>query len=139
MIEGKDQFSRREFLSKTFSSFALVRFMGISKKKLPSYNYIETDKNPGKNIIYRALGKTGIFLPIVSMGAMNTLDSALVKKSYEIGVRFFDTAADYMRGRNEEMLGNAIKELNVREKVIIGTKAFVSFLLSILLLVVRNK
>jgi len=128
MIKGKDQFSRREFLSKTFSSIATIRFLGISRKKTPSYTQEETAQNLERKIIYRTLGKTRIRLPIVSTGAMNTLDSALVKKSYETGIRFFDTAADYMRGRNEEMLGNAIKELNVREKVIIGTKAFVSFL-----------
>jgi len=128
MTKGKDQFSRREFLSKTFSSIALGKFLIITKKKTHALTQKETDQNLKKKIIYRTLGKTGISLPIVSMGAMNTLDSALVKKSYEIGIRFFDTAADYMRGRNEEMLGNAIKELNVREKVIIGTKAFVSLL-----------
>jgi hypothetical protein len=127
MIKEKDQFSRRDFLSKTFSSIAKVRFLGISRKKTPSYTQEETDQNLEKKIIYRTLGKTKIRLPIVSMGAMNTLDSALVKKSYETGIRFFDTAADYMRGRNEEMLGIAIKELNVREKVIIGTKLYLFY------------
>jgi predicted aldo/keto reductase-like oxidoreductase len=128
MIKGKDQFSRREFLSKTFSSITLSKFLIISRKKTHALTQKETDQNLEKKIIYRTLGKTGISLPIVSMGAMNTLDSSLVIKSYEIGIRFFDTAADYMRGRNEEMLGNAIKELNARENVIIGTKAFVSLL-----------
>ncbi|GAI95080.1 unnamed protein product, partial [marine sediment metagenome] len=71
---------------------------------------------------YRTLGKTGIRLPIVNMGIMNSFNSELIKSSYDIGVRHFDTAHLYQFGQSEEMLGNAIKELNVRNKVIIGTK-----------------
>ena len=52
---------------------------------------------------------------IISMGVMNTLDPVLVKRSYEIGVRHFDTAAVYARGRTEEMLGSVIKGLGARE------------------------
>lgn len=78
-----------------------------------------------KKIIYRTLGKTGIKLPIVSMGVMNASNPNLVKKSYEIGVRHFDTAAYYQRGLNEKMVGKAIKELNVRDKVVIATKVYI--------------
>jgi predicted aldo/keto reductase-like oxidoreductase len=126
MNKRKNKFSRREFLSKTFSSMATVGFFGIPRKKAPSFTQEESVQSPKKKIIYRTLGKTGISLPIVSMGVMNTLDSALVKKSYEIGIRLFDTAAEYMRGKNEEMVGNVIKELNARDKVIIGTKIYIS-------------
>lgn len=128
MTKGKDPFSRREFFSKALSGIATAGLLGISGKKTLSYNQEESVQSPKKKIIYRTLGKTGIRLPIVSMGVMNTLDSALMKKSYEIGIRFFDTAAVYMRRRNEEILGNVIKELNVRDKVNIGTKTYISLL-----------
>lgn len=126
MTKRKGQFSRREFLSKALSSIAMVGTLGISRKKTTSYTQEESVQSLKKKIIYRTLGKTGIRLPIVSMGLMNTLDPALVKESYEIGIRLFDTAAEYMRGRNEEMLGNVIKELNVRDKINIGTKIYIS-------------
>lgn len=126
MAKGKDHFTRREFLSKSLSGITAAGLLSISGKKPPSHIQRELVQRPEKNIIYRTLGKTNIHLPLVSMGVMNTLDSAVVKKSYEIGVRHFDTAGEYMRGRNEEMLGNALKELNVRDKVIISTKVFVS-------------
>ena len=77
------------------------------------------------DIIYRTLGSTGIKLPIVNMGVMNAFNPELVKKSYEIGVRHFDTAAYYQRGLNEKMVGKVIKELNVRDKVVIATKVYI--------------
>ena len=77
---------------------------------------------PEPTIIERTLGKTGIRLPIVSMGVMNADAPGLVRRACEIGVRHFDTAAGYGRGRNEEMLGGVLKELGSREKVTIATK-----------------
>jgi predicted aldo/keto reductase-like oxidoreductase len=53
---------------------------------------------------------------------MNAFDAALVKRSFEIGMRHFDTAAGYGDGRNEEMLGRAIQELGARDQVVIATK-----------------
>jgi len=45
-----------------------------------------------------------------------------VAKAYEAGINFFDTAAIYGRGRSEEFLGRAIKELGLRGHVYIATK-----------------
>lgn len=72
--------------------------------------------------IFRTLGRTGLKVPIVSMGVMNADNPAVVQQSYEIGVRLFDTALSYQGGRNEEMVGSVIKRLGVRDKVIIQTK-----------------
>ena len=126
----KNSYSRREFLSKSVSSLAGAGFLGTSGRALLSYDQekLSQESNKKKEIIYRSLGKTGISIPIVNMGVMNAFDSALVKRSYEIGVRHFDTAAWYGRGRSEESVGNAIKELNVRDNVIIGTKVYIPLL-----------
>lgn len=56
------------------------------------------------------------------MGVMNSNNPEIVQASYEIGIRHFDTAAVYQYGRNEQMLGDVIKRLGVRDKVVIGTK-----------------
>ncbi|HOO44043.1 MAG TPA: aldo/keto reductase [Bacillota bacterium] len=45
---------------------------------------------------------------------------ALVKKAYELGVNFFDTAPNYADGQSEIILGQALK--GIREKVFINTK-----------------
>ena len=73
-------------------------------------------------LLQRGLGKTGITLPIVSMGVMNADVPGLIRRSYELGIRHFDTAAVYQEGRNEEMVGRMIKEMGVRDHVIISTK-----------------
>lgn len=77
-----------------------------------------------EKFIYRTLGKTGIRLPIVSMGVMNANNPELVQASYELGVRHFDTAAYYQYGRNEQMVGSVINKMGVRDEVVIATKVF---------------
>jgi predicted aldo/keto reductase-like oxidoreductase len=73
-------------------------------------------------VIQRRLGRTGVTLPVISMGVMNADIPGLLVRAYELGVRLFDTAAAYQGGRNEEMLGNFVKEHGVRDKVVIATK-----------------
>ena len=47
---------------------------------------------------------------------------AVVAKALEVGINFFDTAAVYGRGRSEEFLGRALRELGARGEVYIATK-----------------
>lgn len=46
---------------------------------------------------------------------------ALVKKSLEYGINFFDTAPNYGYGTGEERLGKALKDID-RSKIVINTK-----------------
>src|SRR5437660_5450450 len=73
-------------------------------------------------LIQRTLGKTGLTMPVVSMGVMNADIPGLLRRSYELGIRHFDTAAGYEGGRNEEMVGSVIKDLGVPPAVIIATR-----------------
>jgi len=76
-----------------------------------------------KEMIYRTLGRTGIKLPIVSMGVMNSNNPNLLKVGWQSGIRHFDTAWNYQAGNNERMVGRVIKELNIdRKDVIVTTK-----------------
>jgi predicted aldo/keto reductase-like oxidoreductase len=125
MDNSKKEYNRREFLSKTVVGMSSVGMLGASGKAFASSDQNKSPQHSKEEIIYRTLGNTEIRVPIVNMGVMNCMDPAVVKKSYELGVRYFDTAAWYMRGRNEEMVGSVIKELNARDKVIIGTKIYV--------------
>ncbi len=117
--------NRRSFITKVTGWAAATPLLGSSnflfgqsaKTALPAPKAGESAKP-----IYRALGKTGISLPIVSMGAMSADIPGLLRRSYEVGMRHFDTAAVYQNGRNEEMVGSMIKEMGVRDKVTIATK-----------------
>ncbi len=110
--------NRREFITKPLTFLAATQLLGKTE-----WLQAATIHNAG--IIHRTLGKTGISLPVVSMGVMNANMPAVVRRAYEIGIRHFDTAARYQDGRNEEMVGNVIKELGVRDKVTIATKIFI--------------
>jgi predicted aldo/keto reductase-like oxidoreductase len=122
-METKRTTSRRTFLA-TSAFAATAGLLGIGRNG-PSTDDAEKDA-PGKNqpILERTLGKTGIKVPIIGMGVMNAENPALVHRSYELGVRHFDTAAVYQRGRNEEMLGKVLGELRARDKTTIATKIF---------------
>ncbi len=125
MENGNKNFSRRNFLSKSIAGIAAGGLMGPLAGTVLSYPSEEKKSGQKKEIIYRTLGKTGIKVPIVSMGVMNASVPELVKHSYETGIRHFDTAAYYQGGKNEEMVGNVLQQLNARKETIIGTKIYV--------------
>ena len=80
---------------------------------------------------YRRLGRTGIKVSEISLGAWVTFgaqisDKAsieLVKTAYDAGVNFFDNADVYAKGRAEEALGLAVKDIP-RETLVISSKVF---------------
>jgi hypothetical protein len=112
------QWNRREFIVKPILWAGAARVLGRTDLLLA-----ESANEPATGaILQRTLGKTGIALPVVSMGVMNADVPGLLRRAYEMGIRHFDTAAGYQNGRNEEMVGNVIKELGARDKVVIATK-----------------
>ncbi len=123
MKKDKSTYNRREFLSKGAAGMASLGILNMNKSKL--FSPQDESQKTAKKIIFRTLGKTRIRIPIVSMGVMNSDSSQLIKKSYEIGVRYFDTSAAYQRGQNEKVIGQALKDLGVRKNVIITTKVFI--------------
>jgi predicted aldo/keto reductase-like oxidoreductase len=128
----KSDLTRRKFLRTSLTGLAaaglttlgpgLAAAQETAEDKEVEKEGTKEDKKAERKMIYRKLGKTGIELPIVGMGAMNADNPEIVQASYEIGVRHFDTASLYAFGRNEQMLGKVINELGVRDKVVIGTK-----------------
>ena len=79
------------------------------------------EKKEGK-ITYRTLGKTGLKLPVITMGVMNTSNPALVRAALDNGMYFLDTAQTYQRGTNESMLGEILSD-RPRDSFAIATKA----------------
>lgn len=128
MAEKRGKVTRRGFISTTATGLVSAGLLGMTGRKVLAGEEKQDEKamkgKAPKKILHRTLGKTGIEIPIVSMGVMNSDNPALVKASYELGIRHFDTAAYYMEGRNEEMVGKVIGELGVRDKVFIATKIF---------------
>jgi len=91
---------------------------------------------------YRQLGRSGLFVSEICLGAMtfggNTggiwsmigdLDqqavNAVMSKALESGVNFIDTADVYSFGVSEKLVGQSLKDLGVkRSDVVIATKTF---------------
>jgi predicted aldo/keto reductase-like oxidoreductase len=107
---------------------ALLSLAGLTKVSLSSSKPERNDsrKQPGSvpgKLQCRVLGKTGIKLPVVSMGVMNANNPGLLKGAWDSGIRHFDTAWNYQNGNNEKMVGSILRELNVnRGEVTISTK-----------------
>ncbi len=90
---------------------------------------------------YKTLGDTGLLVSTLCFGTMtfhggsgrfraigavdqNGAD-ALMKRSIESGINFFDTADMYSEGESEKALGVALKNLGIpRKDVILATKCF---------------
>ena len=110
-----NQVNRRNFLKLSATAGAVLAMIpadihaeetGIRKKKLPK----------------RILGKrTGIKLPVLSMGVMRADNTSIVKAAYNSGIMMFDTANGYQNGKNEEMLGEFFAD-KPRQSFILATK-----------------
>ena len=82
---------------------------------------------------YRFLGNSGLKVSVLSFGNWLTNNDPkviettkqIIKRCYDSGVNFFDTAEAYGKGEAERQFGEALKNLNVpREDLVISTKIF---------------
>ncbi|KAG0256901.1 hypothetical protein DFQ27_005416 [Actinomortierella ambigua] len=85
---------------------------------------------------YVRLGKTGLRVSRFCLGCMTYGDPEwngwakdeevsmdMLKKAYDAGFNFFDTANVYSNGRSEEILGKAIKKFKMdRGRIVVATK-----------------
>ena len=107
---------RRDFLKKSIlglSGAALVP--GSIKAFAP-----QSAADPSPAMPLRTLGKTGLKIPLLSMGTGDTSNPALVQAALEKGVRLLGTSTYYGNGNNETMLGGVLKNLP-RESYLIAT------------------
>ncbi|MBI2434698.1 MAG: aldo/keto reductase, partial [Candidatus Hydrogenedentes bacterium] len=68
----------------------------------------------------RVLGRTKLVVGEVSVGAMRTTEPAVLQAAFDRGVNYVDTAHCYMGGKNERIVGEAIK--GRRDQLIVATK-----------------
>ena len=118
-MEKKKRINRRDFIKSSVTGAAGFAMIGGTTSK--SLNPNPPFLSPQKKIIYRTLGKTGIKLPIVSMGANRTLDANLYTMAIDNGLKYIDSAHIYQNGRNEELVSKGVRGFP-RDSFIIGTK-----------------
>ncbi len=119
MKKSENSINRRKFLlSSVLGASGVVA--GATGLKLQE-GVLSTSNDEASKVVYRTLGKTGIKLPVISMGVMRADNPNLVKAALAKGIVHLDTANGYQQGRNEEMLGKLLVDYP-RESYIIATK-----------------
>ncbi len=115
-MSASKSLDRRKFLKSSVTGAAGLFFVGAGGLRQQ-----KTEPEKEQKIIRRMLGKTGIELPVVSMGVMNADNPNLVRAALDAGIVHLDTAHGYQRGRNEEMIGEVVKG-RPRDSFVIATK-----------------
>ncbi|MGB9893418.1 MAG: aldo/keto reductase [Candidatus Saccharicenans sp.] len=130
---SKSSLNRRDFLKVGLSGLVATGtstlFLAADQKRAKdekgkSVATTAEPQPPGgrrEGYIYRTLGKTGVVLPVVSMGVMNSDNPELVRAALDSGLIHLDTAHSYQRGRNEEIIGQVLKG-RPRDSFFIATK-----------------
>lgn len=80
---------------------------------------------------YRSLGRTGVMVSPICLGAMNFPNPTseedslkIIKRALEAGINFIDTANVYNQGESERVVGKALKENGKRDQVVLATKVY---------------
>jgi aryl-alcohol dehydrogenase-like predicted oxidoreductase len=119
------------------STFQPSYLQAFQLSKQPFYAFFPKFVKKEFSMEYRILGKTGLKVSLIGFGAWgiggpvmagdvpigwgnidDTESEKAVRKAYELGVNFFDTADFYGLGHSEEILGEVLKN----KDVVIATK-----------------
>lgn len=80
---------------------------------------------------YRKLGRSGVLVSPLCLGAMNFGGPTSPEESFQImhraleaGINFIDTANSYNQGESERLVGKFLSDTRQREAVVLATKVF---------------
>ncbi len=113
--------NRRDFLKSSATSMG--SFIFLSSNHTGQADQKREMRKDQRKFTYRTLGKTGIKLPVITMGVMNSDNPNLIRAALDGGMVHLDTAHGYMRGKNEEVIGQVLKG-RPRDSFVIGTKVY---------------
>ena len=112
---GKKVIGRRDFMRSTLVGLGGFFFLPANGKK--EEIRVSQAKRKERKFVYRTLGKTGLKLPVINMGVMNSDNPNLIRAALDSGILLLDT----MGGRNEEVIGSVIKG-RPRDSFLISSK-----------------
>ncbi len=118
MSDSNPSLKRRSFLK-----WGAAGLAGLCARQSAGTGTVPQSSAPKSKtkFVHRTLGKTGLQLPVVSMGVMNSDNPNLIRAALDGGIVLLDTAHGYQRGRNEAIIGEAIKG-RPRDSYVIATK-----------------
>jgi uncharacterized protein len=112
----KNDFSRRDFIRTLMTGVLLGPVV------------LKTQAFTASGIPTRALGKTGERVSIIGFGGWDlgyiseNVAIRMMHEGIDEGITFIDNAWEYNQGRSEEVVGKALKQGNLRDKVFLMTK-----------------
>jgi len=128
MNEKQNIIGRRNFL-KTVGAASLSSVLA-SKTAIADTNQSnaedKTQKTKYPQVPKRKLGKTGVEVPCLALGALFNLveNQIILEKCFQLGVHYWDTAPDYAGQNSERGIGKFIsKHPQTRKKLFLVTKA----------------
>jgi len=103
-------------------------FVGVTKGLEASEEASADKKEKPKypQVPKRKLGKTGVEVPCLALGALFNLveNQIILEKCFQLGVHYWDTAPDYAGQNSERGIGKFIsKHPQIRKKLFLVTKA----------------
>jgi len=123
MTAPRHSLDRRQFLKKGLLGAAGAGALAAvpSLLKAGPQDAFVAPKKAKADFIIRPLGKTGVKLPVVSMGVMNSNNENLIQAALDSGIVHLDTAHGYQRGTNEGAIGKVLKG-RPRDSFFLSTK-----------------
>lgn len=109
---------RRRFLKK--GSQSLLALSVIPSLEPLAWFRPDDDAKEKNPVEYRILGKTGMKVTTVSLGAMRTREASVIHHALDRGINYIDTARRYMDGYNEIVVGEVLKTR--RKETFVATK-----------------
>ena len=120
MAANSTRLKRRSFLKWGAAGLAGIAVNPVSGA--PKNDLRNPSADPRKKeAIVRTLGRTGLKLPVVSLGVMNSNNPDLIRAALDGGIVMLDTAHGYQGGTNEVVIGQVIKG-RPRDSFVIATK-----------------
>ena len=106
--------TRREFLKAGLAGIAGASILTRCSSKQTN----QENQSKDRKIVYRTLGRTGLRLPVVSMGSAYAID--LVRAALDLGITYIHTSSSYSERNHERILGDVFQD-RPRDSFIIGT------------------
>jgi predicted aldo/keto reductase-like oxidoreductase len=124
MKSKKNSLSRRNFI-KTIGTVGVGSFLPFFDSLSKPLAISGSNESQFKFIPTRPFGKTKVNVPILCLGTTYSRSSdLLLKRSIDMGVRFWDTAAIYSNGNEEKAIGKYFRKYpEDRNKIFLLTKS----------------
>ncbi|MBA7676775.1 hypothetical protein ES703_85020 [subsurface metagenome] len=125
MEKKNAKINRRNFL-KTVGAAGIGSVFASARAKAEPSSPEKSQKSRFPQVPRRKLGKTGVEVPVLALGAMfNIVDNQIIlRNTLDWGVNYWDTAHNYARGNSEIGIGKYLaKNPEVRKNLFIVSKA----------------